>query len=49
MKNEVIVACNAEGASRAELHTGFLCVNHLEMLCIDGTVLLNWMFNKSEF
>ena len=35
MKNEVIVACKTEGASRGEVHTGFWWGNQLEKLCID--------------
>ena len=45
-KNELSLACNTEGARR-RLHTGFWWGNQLEELCMDGTVLLNWMFNKS--
>ena len=47
MKNELSLACNREGASRGGLQTGFWWGNNLEELCIDGTVLLNCMFNKS--
>ena len=46
-KKEITLACNTEGASSGEVYTVFWWGNHLEELCIDRTVLLNWMFNKS--
>jgi len=50
--NEISLACSTDGASRGEVHTGFWWGNlkgrgQLEELCIDGRVMLNWVFNKS--
>jgi len=51
-KNEISLACSTDGASRGGVHTGFWWWylkdrGHLEELCIDGRLILNWMFNKS--
>ena len=45
--NELSLACNTDRVSGGGLHRGVLWGNRLEELCIDVTVLLNWMFNIS--